>query len=160
MCIRDRSKGIMSLSEDQKKECKEAFDLFDSDGSGAIDATELKVAMMALGFEPTEDEIDKMVKDIDADGNSTVEFGEFLEMMEGKMSDKDQVEEMRKAFKLYDDDNTGKITFKNLERVAKELGEAMSAEELKELITEADTDGDGALSEAEFLAVMQGQGLC
>merc|ERR1711959_170162 len=149
----------MSLSEDQKKECKEAFDLFDSDGSGAIDASELKVAMMALGFEPTEDEIDKMVKDIDEDGNATVEFNEFMDMMEGKMSEKDQVEEMKKAFKLYDDDNTGKITFKNLERVAKELGEAMSAEDLQELITEADQDGDGALSEAEFIAVMQAQGL-
>eukprot|EP00658_Telonema_sp_P-2_P001395 TRINITY_DN10521_c0_g1_i1.p1 TRINITY_DN10521_c0_g1~~TRINITY_DN10521_c0_g1_i1.p1 ORF type:complete len:151 (+),score=76.98 TRINITY_DN10521_c0_g1_i1:224-676(+) len=150
----------MSLSEEQKKECKEAFDLFDSDGSGAIDASELKVAMMALGFEPSDDEIDKMVKDIDADGNATVEFSEFIEMMEGKMSEKDQIEEMKKAFKLYDDDDTGKITFKNLERVAAELGETMSAEELQELITEADTDGDGALSEAEFLAVMSAQGLC
>lgn len=101
-----------------------------------------------------------MVKDIDADGNATIEFSEFLEMMEGKMSEKDLIDEMKKAFKLYDDDNTGKITFKNLERVAKELGEAMSAEELQELITEADTDGDGALSEAEFIAVMQAQGLC
>merc|ERR1712196_510465 len=133
------SSAAMSLTEDQKKECKEAFDLFDSDGSGAIDASELKVAMMALGFEPTDDEID---------------------MMEGKMSEKDQVDEMKKAFTLYDDDGTGKITFKNLERVAKELGEAMSPEELQELITEADTDGDGALSEAEFLAVMHAQGLC
>merc|ERR1711998_349219 len=150
----------MSLTEEQKKECQEAFDLFDSDGSGAIDATELKVAMMALGFEPSDDEIDKMVKDIDVDGNATVEFNEFMEMMSGKMSDKDQIEEMKKAFLLYDDDSTGKITFKNLERVAKELGEAMSAEELQELITEADTDGDGALSEAEFIAVMQAQGLC
>ena len=57
------------------------------------------------------------------------------------------VDEMKKAFLLYDDDGTGKITFKNLERVAQELGEAMSPEELQELITEADADGDGQLSE-------------
>merc|ERR1712072_431472 len=110
----------MSLTEDQKKECKEAFDLFDSDGSGAIDASELKVAMMALGFEPTDDEIDKMVKDIDADGNSTVEFEEFIQMMEGKMSEKDQIDEMKKAFTLYDDDNKGKIDINDMVRVAKE----------------------------------------
>ena len=61
--------------------------------------------------------------------------------------DKDMVDEMKKAFLLYDDDGTGKITFKNLERVAQELGEAMSPEELQELITEADADGDGQLSE-------------
>merc|ERR1711904_351180 len=92
------------LSAEQKAEVKEAFDLFDTDGSGAIDAKELKVAMQALGFEPTSDEIAKMVKGIDVDGNATIEFEEFVEMMEGKMSDKDQLEEMRKAFKLYDAD--------------------------------------------------------
>ena len=40
------------LTEEQKQEIKEAFDLFDTDGSGTIDAKELKVAMRALGFEP------------------------------------------------------------------------------------------------------------
>merc|ERR1712159_376597 len=115
-----------TLSAEQKAEVKEAFDLFDTDGSGAIDAKELKVAMQALGFEPTAAEIAKMVSDLDIDGNATIEFEEFVEMMEGKMSEKDQVEEMRKAFKLYDADGTGKIRFKDLKRVANELGEAMS----------------------------------
>lgn len=41
--------------------------------------------MQALGFEPTNDEIAKMMADIDTDGNATVEFEEFIEMMEGKM---------------------------------------------------------------------------
>ena len=41
--------------------------------------------MMALGFEPSDDEIDKMVQSIDTDGNSQLEFTEFMEMMNGKM---------------------------------------------------------------------------
>merc|ERR1712166_281475 len=73
------------LTDDQKKEVKEAFDLFDTDGSGCIDGKELKIAMQALGFEPSNDEIAKMMSDIDCDGNGTVEFEEFIEMMEGKM---------------------------------------------------------------------------
>ncbi len=40
------------LTEEQKQEIREAFDLFDTDGSGTIDAKELKVAMRAIGFEP------------------------------------------------------------------------------------------------------------
>ena len=73
------------MSEEQKQEIREAFDLFDTDGSGTIDAKELKVAMRALGFEPNKDEIKKMIADIDKDGNGTIDFLEFLSMMTQKM---------------------------------------------------------------------------
>ena len=45
------------LSEDQKKEIKDAFDLFDTSGSGTIESKELKVALRALGFDPKKDEL-------------------------------------------------------------------------------------------------------
>ena len=54
-----------------------------------------------------------------------------------------------------DDDETGKISFKNLKRVAKELGENMTDEELQEMSDEADRDGDGEINEEEFLRIMK-----
>merc|ERR1711998_164101 len=153
-CTMPKSKP---LTDDQKREIKEAFDLFDTDGSGAIDAKELTVAMQALGFEPSSGEIAKMMTDIDVDGNATVELEEFIEMMEGKMSDKDPVEEVKKAFKMYDDDDTGKITFKNLQRIAKELGESLSDADLQDVIDECDRDGDGGINEGEFMRIMERQ---
>ena len=62
---------------------------------------------------------------------------------------------MCKAFKLFDNDNTGKISFKNLKRVALELGESLTNEELQEMVDEADRDGDGEIDEEEFLRVMR-----
>ncbi len=41
-------------------------------------------------------------------------------------SDKDSREDIQKVFNLFDDDATGKISLKNLKRVAKELGETMT----------------------------------
>jgi len=151
----NKSKNRIELTEEQKQEIQEAFDLFDTDGSGTIDAKELKVAMRALGFEPKKEEIKKMITDIDKDGSGAIDFNEFLEMMTKKMSEKDSREEILKAFRLFDDDETGFITLKNLRRVAKEIGENMNDDELQEMIDEADRDGDGQISEEEFLRIMK-----
>merc|ERR1712072_614375 len=89
MSRRGAKKKACQLSEEQLDEIREAFSLFDSDASGAIDVRELKAAMRALGFEVKNEELKKMVSDIDGDGNGTIEFVEFLQMMTGKMGEKD-----------------------------------------------------------------------
>jgi len=92
--------------------------------------------------------VKKMIADIDKDGSGTIDFEDFLAMMTTKMGERDSREEILKAFRLFDDDETGKISFKNLKRVAKELGENMTDEELQEMIDEADRDGDGEVNGA------------
>ena len=79
---------------------------------------------------------------------------QFLDMMTAKMSDKDSREDIQKVFNLFDDDQTGHITLRNLKRVAKELGETMSDAELLEMIERADTDQDGEISPEEFYSIM------
>ena len=54
-----------------------------------------------------------------------------------------------------DDDETGRISFKNLKRVAKELEETMTDEELQEMVDETDRDGDNEINEEEFLRIMK-----
>ena len=71
---------------------------------------------------------------LSTDTAGTIDFEEFVEMMTGKMGDRDSPEEIRRVFKLFDDDETGKISFRNLKRVARELGENMTDEELQEMI--------------------------
>lgn len=73
------------LAPEQKQEIREAFDLFDTDGSGTIDVKELKVAMRALGFEPKKDEVKKMIASVDKQGTGSIDFNEFLELMGSKM---------------------------------------------------------------------------
>uniref|UniRef100_A0A1A8FE15 Centrin 4 n=1 Tax=Nothobranchius korthausae TaxID=1143690 RepID=A0A1A8FE15_9TELE len=152
---RKKANSKVELTENQLQEIKEAFNLFDTDGTGTIDVKEIKVAMRALGFDPKKDEIKAMVADFVKDGSVTVSFSDFVSMMTQKMTEKDSTEEIMKAFRLFDDDGTGKISFKNLKRVAKELGENLTDVELQEMIDEADQDGDGEVSEQEFLRIMK-----
>ncbi|XP_071470132.1 uncharacterized protein [Marmota flaviventris] len=143
------------LNEMQKQEIKEAFDLFDADGSGTIDVKELKIALRALGFEPKKEELKQMIAEMDKEGIGTISFEKFFAIISVKMGEKDEKEEILKAFKLFDDDDTGRITLSNIRRAAKELGENLTDDELQEMLDEADYDGDGEINEEEFLKMMK-----
>mmetsp|Transcript_48760 Transcript_48760/g.109502 ORF Transcript_48760/g.109502 Transcript_48760/m.109502 type:complete len:168 (-) Transcript_48760:72-575(-) len=154
-----RARHRTELKDEQKAEIKEAFDLFDTDGTGTIAATELKVALRALGFEPKKEELKKLVSDLDkgnasGQGKVTLDFNEFLEIMTAKMSEKDSKEQIQKAFQLFKGPS-GRISFDDLKAVAKELGETMSDEELMEMIREADKDEDSEVSEDEFMRIIR-----
>jgi Ca2+-binding EF-hand superfamily protein len=143
---------MAALTDEQ---IKEAFNLFDADGSGAIDAEEMALAMKGLGFgDHSKEDIDKMVSNMDTDQNGLIEYPEFEKIMKSKMTEKDSPEEIMKAFQLFDMDKTGTISLTNLKAVAKMLGESPGDEVLQEMITEADEDGDGEISFHEFKHVM------
>ena len=116
----------------------------------------------------------KMMLDVDKDSSGKLSYSDFLTLMTVKMAEKDTKEEILKAFRLFDDDETGTISFKNIKRVAKELGENLTDEELQEMIDEgtqnlishkvqilmfafisADRDGDGEVNQDEFLRIMK-----
>ncbi len=142
------------LSSDEIEEIKEAFDIFDVDKSGSISVSELLKAMKTLGFDSKNPAIFNMISDMDHDGNGEIEFEEFLDMMTARISDKNTKQDLERVFKLFDDDKTGHITVDNLKRVARELGEDISEEELKEIILRADLDGDGKLTFEDFYEVI------
>ncbi|XP_036346959.1 caltractin-like [Rhagoletis pomonella] len=152
---RKKSGPKFELSEGQKADIKEAFDLFDTECTGFIEVKELKVVLRALGFQPKKEEIKRMIVEIDKDGTGRISFNDFLQLMTIKMPEKDTKEEILKAFRLFDDDNTGSISFKNLKRVARELGETLTDEELREMIDEADLDHDGVVNQDEFFRIMK-----
>ena len=75
--------------------------------------------------------------------------------MTAKMSDRDTREDLEKVFKLFlGDDQGDKILLKHLKRVARELNENMSEEELQEMITRADLNKDQGVDFEEFYQIM------
>ncbi|KAJ3184073.1 Calcium-binding component of the spindle pole body (SPB) half-bridge [Gaertneriomyces sp. JEL0708] len=143
------------LTEEQKQEIREAFELFDTDKDNALDYHELKVAMRALGFDAKKPEVLKILREYEQDGRSgLIAWDEFNKVMTQKILSRDPMEELRKAFQLFDDEGTGKISLRNLRRIAKEIGENLEDEELQAMIDEFDLDQDGEINEQEFIAIM------
>ncbi|XP_028395933.1 neo-calmodulin-like [Dendronephthya gigantea] len=142
--------GERELTEDQVKEFEEAFLLFDTDCSGTISTDELEVVMNSLGQRPTEEELKQMIAEADADGNGEVDFDEFLILMKKQMQHMDPEDELRELFQVFDMNSDGKISAMEVQTIMSKQGESINNEELKEIIREADLDGDGYIDFQEF----------
>lgn len=159
ICRRGKPRGNHSgLTRHRRQEIKEAFELFDTDNSGTIDAKELNVAMRALGIEMTEEEIKKMIADVDKNGTGVIDFDEFEHMMTAKIGERDARDELMKAFRIIDEDKNGKISDVDIMRVTKDLGETFTLDEIREMINEADRNGDGEVDAEEFVRIMRKTG--
>merc|ERR1712179_184719 len=146
--------GDTNMDQLRHGEFKEAFDEFDTDGSGTISPEELLGVMRAMGQNPTEDELLNLVLEVDIDGNGTIEFEEFLSMMKQKAHEVDEEADLREAFKIFDCDKDGYISMKELKKVANMLGTMLTKEEVEEFMAAADSDGNGKLDYDEFCKMM------
>jgi len=72
------------LTQEEIDKCREAFERFDKDGSGTIDAWELKETLKAMGQNPTDEEVFQMLSQVDDDGSGSIEFPEFLKVIEAQ----------------------------------------------------------------------------
>jgi len=141
------------FTEEQIDEIREAFNLFDTDGSGAINYRELKAAMRALGFDTNKEEMKRIIDEIDADGSGEIEFPEFMQMMTGKMGAVDSEAEIMKLFSRFDRSSKGYIDVNDVKHIAGELGEKVEDDYLKQMILQAGGT-DGHVTKEQFFKVM------
>lgn len=142
------------LTQDQIREVKEAFHVFDTNGDGCITATELKKLVTSLGYNITEAELMDMMNQIDADGNGAIDFPEFLALMSKNLDDCDPEDILKESFKVFDRDGSGFIGVSELDRVFKLLGQDFKDYEIEAMIKAADVDGDGLVGYDDFMKMM------
>ena len=142
------------LTAEQIAEFREAFSLFDKDGDGTITTSELGTVMRSLGTNPTAVELQDMINEVDADGNGTVNFPEFLTMCSRKMKDTDCEEELAEAFSVFDRNGRGVVSIDEMKHVMSSLGERLSDAELEEMVQMA---GEGEVDYRAFVRLMTEQ---
>ncbi|KAF9942792.1 hypothetical protein BGZ67_010424 [Mortierella alpina] len=112
------------------------------------------------GAENDDDDDDDYDDDDDDDDDEMLYFTlqDFVTIMTPSESQHGQ-DEVSRAFQLFDGQDKGVIRLEDLRRVASELGMSMTDSELREMIEEADKDGDGGVNEQEFARIMKKVGL-
>ncbi|XP_023982848.1 calmodulin-1-like [Physeter macrocephalus] len=142
------------LTQEQSTEFKEALSLFDKDDYGTITTKELGTVIRSLGQNSTEAELQDMINNVDADGNVTIDFPEFLTMMARKMKDTESKKEIREASWVFEKDGNCYISATEQCHVMTNLGEKLTDEEVDEMTREADIDGVTQVNYEEFIQMM------
>mmetsp|Transcript_22481 Transcript_22481/g.35955 ORF Transcript_22481/g.35955 Transcript_22481/m.35955 type:complete len:154 (+) Transcript_22481:133-594(+) len=145
------------LPKDVQEEVKECFDLFDRTGSGKIGVDMLGKIVRSVGQTPSNAEVADFIKEIDSDSTGTFDYASLVALLERHWKQPADPEQVIEAFKIFDPDGTGKISASEMSTVMTNLGEKLTAEEVKAMLAEADPSNTGKIDYAEFVKKMAQQ---
>ncbi|KAI9593568.1 cell division control protein [Syncephalis fuscata] len=149
----------LSLTSEEMEDIREAFEIFDSDKDGLLNEVELRAAFRALGLPLRPSEfvriLSKAGRRFEKSPESLIGYKDFQHYATHFMLRKSSEHLVQDAYRLFDMDGKGGITVDDLQRVALELGQAVDDVELHRMIQEFDKDGDGKVTEMEFMHILQ-----
>eukprot|EP00270_Netrium_digitus_P009791 TRINITY_DN299_c0_g1_i1.p1 TRINITY_DN299_c0_g1~~TRINITY_DN299_c0_g1_i1.p1 ORF type:complete len:526 (+),score=132.98 TRINITY_DN299_c0_g1_i1:135-1712(+) len=140
------------LKEEEIAGLRELFIMMDVDGSGTITTDELQAGLKNLGAIIPEHEIKRLMAEADIDKSGVIEYGEFLAATM-HLSKIEKKENVLKAFQFFDADGSGMISLEELQAACEQLN--MSKEEIEGMLEEVDSNHDGNIDYAEFVAMMR-----
>ena len=109
--------------------------------------------MASVGQNPTDEELEEMIRIADADGTGDIDFAEFVTLMAHKMADEKSEETLRAAFSVFDTSGDGFINAEEMRRIMINVGEPVTLEDVEQVIRKVDKNGDGAIDYDEFTKV-------
>ena len=137
---------------------RKAFDIFDLNHDGSLSSSELKVVLISFGYHVTDQELADIITELDANHNGVIDYPEFLRLLEThppKQGEERVIDEVLLAFALFDRDGNGQITAEEFKVTMEVMGMPLTDAQVQEGIKEADTNGDGKINYAEFVAAMK-----
>ena len=145
-----RSKAS-ELQEERKQMIDQVFDMFDKDGSGEIDVSEVKGVLTSMGRKPDDKAVNEFLKFADVDKSKTISKKEFLRAMNEMYSiGSDEVEQCVEAFQVFDRDHSGKISRDEMKNILMKYGKDFTESECEEIFDLLDLNKDGEIDYAEF----------
>jgi len=127
---------MSGLSEDQIFEIQEVFSLFETRGNGKVEASKIGDILRALGLNPTEGDVQKLVGEVKEGG--AIAFQSFLPLYVAVAKKKDEntstAEDFIEGFRVFDKDANGTISSAELRHLLTTLGEKMEEVDVENLI--------------------------
>lgn len=137
--------------DENYEEIKQIFTLFDRDGDGKVDCSELGTVLRAAGRLPSEAEIKEFIKSFNS--SESFSFADLLAIL-SKLPPVDAASlrsALLDAFRVFDQSGSGEIGAQELRHIMTSLGEKLSEEEAAEMIKLADPNDTGSIRYENFV---------
>lgn len=92
------------------RDVKAAFDIFDTDGSGLVDAGELRQAFVSLGLANANKLVYNIMNSLDGEHPDGLNFGEFLKLATGRLGTAHSRKQIEKVFFSFDHERNVRIS--------------------------------------------------
>ena len=150
--VGNKLRVTMKFSSQDIHEVRDAFAMYDKNFDGTIPAKSFIFVMRALGLNPTEEQTQNMICEVDYNRTGIIHFMEFVEVWAKFTTDFDTT--IKEAFNLFDKDGSGSIDIDEFRAVMVTEGADLTDKEIEGILREADTDGDGQIDIDEFVALL------
>ena len=147
---------MSTLDEDKIKECKIVFDMLDKDKDTKITTKELGNALRISGAAPSQQELEMIIQGLEESGNNLITFEKFLALFEKLINNQDSEEDIINEFKKMDKIGNGTISEKDLRDLMSNYGNALSKDEMENIIQEANVDQNGYINIENFTKILLG----
>lgn len=141
---------VDKLTPEQIDQCKRLFDIFDINKDRTISSKELGKVLRSLNLNPSQGDLENMIKKTDQSGSGRIEFQDFLKLYAEKIKETITKEDVCRYFAMFDRNGDGLIDPKEFKRVMTTMGEPLTNEEVEFIISEADKDLNGYIDYNEF----------
>ena len=140
------------LQEERRKLMKDVLDLYDPDNEGFVKSKDIAKILRAMGRTLEDDDEQNFLEAADPENTGEISKDNFLATVEAMFSlPKEEVNDLLEAFKVFDINNTGKISVKNFKKVLVSIGQEFNEDEANDILKYIQVDREGNINIKDFI---------
>lgn len=153
----NRVKDLLTqITPELAESLEETFRMYDTDGLNGFSPDEIRPIFESFPRQPTDQQIDDMVKELDSNGDGTIHYHEFVEFMVKELVNRDKIQDpLRKVFEIFDSKEQGLMSQEDIKQMMTDGGEPITDEEAKKMLEEAKYDEDEFINFKDFFRMMK-----
>ena len=146
------SSNQTDLQEERRKLMKDVLDLYDPNNEGFVKTKDIAKILRAMGRTLEDDDEQNFLEAADPENTGEISKDNFLATVEAMFSlPKEEVNDLLEAFKVFDINNTGKISVKNFKKVLVSIGQEFNEDEADDILKYIQVDREGNINIKDFI---------